>query len=133
MLHGSCLCGEVTFKIEGQPTDIYQCHCSLCRKTTGTACASLFLSAGRSFHWRSGKDNIQLHVTSSGYRSVFCRTCGSRLPDANPEETTYWIPAGLIDDPEPGIQVGAHVFVGSKAPWDKIGDDGIQYEEHFSN
>ncbi|PRY63410.1 hypothetical protein B0H98_1085 [Vreelandella songnenensis] len=42
---GECLCGEVKFEIDGKLPNLYQCHCSLCRKTTGsTANAATFVS-----------------------------------------------------------------------------------------
>lgn len=130
-MHGSCLCGAVSFAIVDKSTDIYQCHCSICRKATGSSGISVFLCSGSSFRWLSGESNAQLHTTPSGYRSVFCRICGSRLPDSNPDRSTYWIPAGLVNDGLAEIKVGAHIYVGSKAAWDQIGDDGIQYDEHF--
>jgi hypothetical protein len=131
MLTGNCLCGAVSFEINGDITDIYQCHCSVCRKATGSSGISVFLTTGDVFRWVSGENEIQLYKTSSGYRSVFCKTCGSRLPDPNPEETTFWIPAGLLNTSEIDAKVSAHIFVGSKASWYVIGDDGIQHLEHF--
>lgn len=131
MLTGSCLCGGVTFKVNQGVTDIYQCHCSVCRKATGSAGISVCLAAGDDFEWLSGKGLIELYTTDSGYRSVFCRCCGSRLPDPNPDESTFWIPAGLLDQQTPGIKVGAHIFIGSKASWDVIGDAGVQHAGHF--
>ncbi len=131
MLRGSCLCGAVVFELRGEVTDIYQCHCSLCRRALGSAGISVCLSSGKDFRWVSGQDQRRLFATPSGYRSTFCGNCGSHLPDPNPDETTYWVPAGLLDSPDPGLKVGAHVFVESKAAWDKIGDSGVQYAEHF--
>lgn len=130
-MDGSCLCGTVLFEIVGKTTDIYQCHCSICRKATGSAGTSVFLCRGASFHWLSGESNVQRYITPSGYRSVFCRICGSRLPDPNPDKSTYWIPAGLINEGLAETKVGAHIYVGSKAAWDQIADDGIQYDAHF--
>ncbi len=131
MLRGSCLCGAVSFEIDGRISDIYQCHCSFCRKATGSSGISVFLSSGTAFSWQSGENSVQLYKTASGYRSVFCNTCGSRLPDPNPDESTFWVPAGLVDEPDLGVKVGAHIYVGSKATWDLIGDDGVQHDEHF--
>lgn len=131
MLNGSCVCGEVSFEIDGKISDIYQCHCSVCRKATGSSGISVFLSSGTAFSWLSGENSIQLYKTASGYRSVFCNTCGSRLPDPNPDETTFWVPAGLMDEQDLGVKVGAHIFVGSIAAWDLIGGDGVQHDEHF--
>lgn len=131
MLTGQCLCGAVAFAIDGKTTDIYQCHCSVCRKATGSSNVSLFLCRGKYFRWVAGEQHIKLFKTPTGYRSVFCHACGSHLPDPNPDKTTYWIPAGLMDDNGLKIKVGAHVFVGSKAKWHDIGGNGIQFQESF--
>ena len=34
----------------------------------------------------------------------------------------------MLDD-DPGVGVGQHIFVGSKAPWDRITDGAAQYDE----
>ncbi len=36
-MHGQCLCGAVKFEILGPLPKLYQCHCSLCRKQSGSA------------------------------------------------------------------------------------------------
>ncbi len=131
MLDGSCLCGAVSFEIDGHTSDLYQCHCSVCRKATGSSGISVFLTNGKAFRWLTGTQSIQLFKTSSGYRSVFCKICGSRLPDPNPDQTTFWIPAGLINQTHIPNKVAAHIYVGSKASWDKIGDSGIQHQAGF--
>ena len=116
--------------MRGSVTDIYQCHCSVCRSAFGASGASVSLCSGADFAWVTGEDLIRLFVTPSGYRSVFCQRCGSHLPDPNPDKSTYWIPAGLLPG-DAGIKVGAHVYTDSKAHWDVIGDDGVQYSEGF--
>jgi hypothetical protein len=40
MYLGQCLCGEVQIQETGKITDIIHCHCSLCRKNSGTAFAT---------------------------------------------------------------------------------------------
>ncbi|MEH6817970.1 MAG: GFA family protein, partial [Pseudoalteromonas distincta] len=40
MYTGSCLCGEVSVEVSGSITSIIHCHCSLCRKNSGTAFAT---------------------------------------------------------------------------------------------
>lgn len=37
---GSCYCGEVNIKITGGIGSIIHCHCSKCRKSSGTAYAT---------------------------------------------------------------------------------------------
>lgn len=75
---------------------------------------------GEQFTWISGEDLV------SDYDR--CRICGSLAPDHNPHRDLYNIPAGLLDD-DTGIEIVDHIFVGSKANWDIIGDDAPQHEE----
>jgi len=131
MLGGSCLCGAVAFKLHGETSDIYQCHCSLCRKSMGSAGGSVCLSSGENFEWESGENQIRSYATPTGYTTTFCGTCGSQLPHPNADKTIYWVPAGLLNDKDPGIKVFAHVFADSKASWDVIGGTAIQYPEGF--
>jgi len=51
------------------------------------------------------------------------------LPVPNPLRTTsyYWVPVGLLDDAET-IEVGAHLFTGSKASWETIPSDAPHFE-----
>jgi hypothetical protein len=37
------------------------------------------------------------------------------------------VPAGLLED-DTGLDVAAHLFVGSKARWDTISSRGLQFE-----
>jgi hypothetical protein len=40
---GSCLCGAVSFEVSGAFDSFFLCHCSRCRKDTGSAhAANLF-------------------------------------------------------------------------------------------
>jgi hypothetical protein len=39
----------------------------------------------------------------------------------------YWVPAGLLDD-EMRLEIGAHIFVASKASWDMIPPGAQQYQ-----
>jgi hypothetical protein len=37
MIHASCLCGGVKFRINGALSQARNCHCSMCRKAHGAA------------------------------------------------------------------------------------------------
>jgi hypothetical protein len=126
-MRGSCLCRKIEFQVRDDLPKIYQCHCSLCRKQGGSSSNSALLVKARNFSWISGQENISSFVKPMGFRSDFCSRCGSPVP--NPLRTTayYCVPAGLMDD-KVNLEVGAHLFVASKASWDIIPAGGRQYE-----
>ncbi|KMO12631.1 GFA family protein [Methylobacterium platani] len=126
MLTGSCLCGTVAFTVEEPLPGLYQCHCSLCRKATGSSNNTAAIVATSRFRWMRGGEAIRSFVRDTGYRNDFCTTCGSTVPNLMTSGETMWIPAGLLDEPT-GAAVTTHLFVASKAEWDEIGGTGQSY------
>jgi len=117
-IKGSCLCGEVTYEIKG-PFEIFQyCHCSRCRKFTGSAYASnLFVPPGQ-FKWTNGETLVGRyeHPEARYFATNFCKTCGSSLPWSVKGGKNIIVTAGTLDD-DPGIKPKWNIFWKSKAPW----------------
>ena len=93
---GKCLCGGVTFSVDGEVADVLHCHCENCRRLTGN-----FIAAARA---RGDEVRIEDESTLRWYdieyaKYGFCSTCGSTLffvPADRPEQTS--ITAGTLDD-----------------------------------
>jgi hypothetical protein len=127
VIRGSCLCGGVRFGYSRAVTQVGMCHCSLCRKVSGAASNAVIVVPETDFEWMSGEELRQSFAKPSGWHTTFCRRCGSPLPQTLRGAAAYWVPAGLLDD-DPGLRIGGHIFVGSKAPWDEIAGDAPQFE-----
>lgn len=127
-MSGSCLCGAIRFSFQNLPQNLYQCHCSLCRKQSGGAANVATLIDSGSFSWEKGRDLIQSYVKPTGFRSDFCSKCGSPVPNPVGESSYLWIPAGLLDSSE-NLKISAHLFVGSKAEWESKPLEGIIFDD----
>lgn len=128
-LSGSCLCGAVKYEATGEPQRFVHCHCSRCRKATGTGHASnLFLQPG-SLKWLAGEERIRLFKVPEAKRftNVFCETCGSRLPRQAMDAVI--IPAGSLDVDVP-MKPEGRIFYGSRAPWSCGADELPVYAEY---
>jgi len=124
-LKGSCLCGAVKFEASGEPKRFYHCHCSRCRKATGTGHASnMFMQPG-TLKWLAGEEQVRAYKVPEAQRftNSFCATCGGRLPRQPPGTEMVVIPAGSLDSDAP-IQPTARIFYGSRAAW-SCGGDGL--------
>lgn len=122
MLSGSCLCGGVKYEIEGVLESITNCHCSLCRKMSGSAFSSGASVPAGSFRFVSGQDLLKEWESSPGYHRVFCGRCGSPLikrKAKDPENLRLRV--GTLDS-DPSVKISKHLHVGSKAPWVELGD-----------
>lgn len=134
-VRGSCLCGSIAFEINGKIGPVGQCHCSKCRKVSGTDGNAVFYAAVSSFRWIRGEDQISRYEIPDGgaWASIFCRQCGSPVPHTDTEQKIYFVPAGLLDDDIETRGYAAHIFVDSKASWVEITDDAPQYAEGFDS
>ena len=130
MLRGSCLCGAVRYEVTGSVHDVHHCHCSMCRRSHGTAYSTFARLTASDFRFAAGADHVRVYRSSPQIERTFCDTCGGRLTirfDGMPD--AVWVSMGTLDD-DPGIRAGSHMFVASKAPWEEISDALPQYREY---
>ncbi|WP_028109008.1 GFA family protein [Ferrimonas futtsuensis] len=131
MASGQCNCGAVAFEIAAPISQIYVCHCSICRKATGTNGIAVVVVSNNAFRWVRGQEKITTwKKPDADWQKWFCTTCGSPLPGANDAESTF-VPAGLLTGGDEQLKVAHHIWVDSKAHWDEIGDSGKLHPEAF--
>ncbi|TEW45105.1 GFA family protein [Psychromonas algicola] len=126
---GSCLCGNVKFEIKGEFKRFFFCHCSRCRKISGSAhCANLF-APGAKLTWLSGEDKVSFYrLEGSNFSRNFCSTCSSVLPIHAKTRDIIVVPAGCLDT-DVDIQPQAHIHTASKGNWDKVLNDIPCFEQ----
>lgn len=116
-MKGSCLCETVVFEISVIPTLYYRCHCSLCRKQTGTGYNLATLIKERDFAWIAGESQIASWRKPTGYRTDFCATCGSAVPNRLRDRPYIWLPIGLLNAPVAMHCIGDYCTYDAM-PWD---------------
>jgi len=120
MYHGKCLCGEVQIRIKGEISDIIHCHCSLCRKNSGTAFATNGFINSADFEIVSGKKSLSQFSFQPGRNRYFCRNCGSPVYSSNEQDPSrYRIRLGILDSDIKERPI-SHNFVSSKANWEDL-------------
>ncbi|WP_299494565.1 GFA family protein [uncultured Shewanella sp.] len=131
VIKGACNCTGVMFEVTTSTSDIYICHCSICRQATGTNGIAVIVVNKQDFSWLKGESSINTwRKPDHDWETSFCPTCGSNLPGMNDDERMY-IPAGLLTEGAELLSVAHHIWVDSKAPWDHIADVGKQHLKAF--
>ncbi|HSG91670.1 MAG TPA: GFA family protein [Pseudomonadales bacterium] len=131
MARGACICGAVAFEVDAELEDVFVCHCSICRRFTGSNGIAVLVVDNETFRWTRGEDQVATwKKPDADWQCWFCRSCGSALPGANDASTTF-VPAGLITQGGDALRVAHHVWVDSRAPWDQIGDAGVCHRQAF--
>lgn len=127
MLSGECLCGDVHYRVEDSFLYALHCHCSQCRKATGSAFKPFAGIERSKLSVIKGQDALVLFGEENAH-DVRCKRCGSYLYSVVRDGQYVHVTLGTLVD-TPSIQPTAHIFVGSKAPWYIINDDLPQHQE----
>lgn len=126
MIRGSCLCGGVKFEVACVSGPFELCHCSRCRKVSGSAYMAAIGVRRENFRFLSGQALVKVYEaplveSPPPYRVCFCSVCGCCVPDPNDTSEFFEIAAGLLDD-DLNMHPDKHIFVEVKANWDEIHD-----------
>jgi hypothetical protein len=128
MLSGKCFCGAVRYAVADDFVYAANCHCSNCRRTTGSAFKPFAGIERDKLTLMRGQDDLMIYGDEEG-NNTHCKRCGSLLYSVVRAGTYVHVAMGtLVDDP--AIRPNKHIFVGSKAPWFEITDDLPQFEGH---
>jgi len=121
-LEGSCLCGAVTYEVYEPFDHFLSCHCSRCRKATGTAHAANAVVKPEAFRWTKGEGELVRYdlTTARSFATTFCKHCGSPMPHLTGSKMRVIVPAGSLDD-EPRAKPSVHAYWESRALW--LNDD----------
>jgi hypothetical protein len=128
MFTGRCLCGGFRYTINRSPRRMYYCHCSKCRRSTGSSFSTAAIVNRSDFSVIAGQRLDTSFESAEGVQRHFCCRCGSPLystSERSPE--TLWISCGTLDD-DPLVRPSFHRNVGDRAPWVEITDDLEKFE-----
>ncbi|MGH7856303.1 MAG: GFA family protein [Candidatus Binatia bacterium] len=129
MMRGRCLCERVRLEIEAPLGPPVHCHCSQCRRASGSAFATNASASAERVRFVAGRELISEFESSPGKFRGFCSRCGSPIYNRRPTvPDVLRIRLGLLRD-DPGVRPSAHIWVGSKAPWFDIEDDLPRFEK----
>ena len=119
MHRGSCLCGAVSFLVDGELTPPDACHCSQCRKMSGHYWAST--DVPRTALTISGEEQLAWYRSSEKVKRGFCKSCGSSLFWDAAGRQNISISMGAFEQPT-RVQMEKHIFVPDKGDYYDIAD-----------
>ena len=127
MIRGGCLCGAIRFEVGRFVGPFEFCHCSRCRKASGSAFTAMIGVRAEDVSWISGRDAIirfeaPVLKHPPGFRTAFCGRCGSPMPIFNEDDDWFEIAAGVLDE-DPILRPDRHIFIECRSPWYEIRDD----------
>ncbi|MSP74761.1 MAG: GFA family protein [Rhodospirillaceae bacterium] len=119
MLTGRCLCGAISYQIDGDPIVVAHCHCLDCQRLSGAghATGAMFPDAGI----RLNGEPATYSTTSEAGNTVmrlFCRRCGSPLFGKNTGMPGFMtVSLGTLDS-SGGLKPQVAIFARTRRNWD---------------
>ena len=128
---GECFCGAVAYKVSGKLRDARSCHCSRCRKAFNSQASAYALVEPSEFNWLTGEKLLTSYIGAHGAGLMFCSKCGSTLCGIV-DGMVHGVTLGCVNG-DPDIEIGQHIFVGSKAAWEVMPEGVTVFDERPSN
>jgi hypothetical protein len=127
MLEGGCFCGFVRYRVQGTPTQETNCHCTICRRTTGAAFVTWFTVPPTDFTFTAGSP-ARFSSSVHGTR-CFCPRCGTQLTfQTSRAADELDITTCSLDDPE-RVPPRDHTRISSRLAWVKLSDGLPEFPE----
>lgn len=118
-LQGGCYCGAIRYEVDSV-FDATYCHCSICRRMTGSPVFSSLVTLETNFRVLAGEP-ASFASSDHGTR-WFCRTCGTHLYATDARNEYVSVGLGTLDDPE-AVPPKIHMWTASRLSWFEIEDD----------
>ena len=131
ILRGRCYCGSMQYEVADEFEYAANCHCSDCRRATGSAFKPFAGIAREKLRVVEGYESTLIFGDVAANHDVHCGVCGSFMFSVLNQGTRLHLTLGTLED-APSIRPTAHIFVGDKAPWYQITDLLPQYEGHVT-
>lgn len=125
---GECFCGSVKYRLTEAPHSARSCHCSRCRKVFSAQASAYAVVDPNTFTWTEGAHLLTAYVGKQNCGVLFCSTCGSTMCGTM-NGVIHGITLGCLNE-DPPLKLEPHIFVGSKAAWEKIPENVEQYESY---
>ena len=117
-IQGGCLCGRVRYQVRGPFDTFHLCHCSQCRRSTGSAHAANIFTTEDRLEWLSGQELVKRYIPDEPdvISKAFCSHCGSLVPYTSLKSGRLIVPAGSLSEP-PDIRPNFNIFWRDRADW----------------
>ena len=131
MMEGGCECGQVRYRLAGEPITVNCCHCRDCQRITGSAFAlNAFIETGRVEVTQGAPEVRTLGREGRGdTRAWRCPRCEALLWADHPTfgDAARFVRVGTLDVADT-VAPDVHYFTRSKHPWIAVPEGVPAYE-----
>ena len=131
-LSGQCQCGNIRYRVRGEPLTFYTCHCLDCQKQSASAFGLSMWALSDDFELIAGRLKFWTTIADDGSKKVcaFCSQCGTRIYHMIDDGSSrISLKAGTLDDATQYKPV-AHIWTKRAHQWlDLEGPEILNYPD----
>lgn len=132
---GGCVCGAVRYRVKNPPTVALVCHCTFCRRRTGSAFGVGAYFRDEDVEFLAGERGSYEHRSDETRRWLkveFCNRCGGNITwTLELRPGTRAIAAGSFDDPS-WLRIERHIWTRSATGWALIPEGMNTFAQAFT-
>lgn len=126
---GSCLCGSVSLRLEGDPIRSLKCYCTECQKLTGSDhLQALWVKQDQLTVTGELLKAVRVGESGNTVENYFCKNCLNRVYGLAPKTRVAIVPIPLLDDIS-GLEPTMAIYTSSAMPWTQVSDTLKCYEK----
>ncbi|KAI1878211.1 hypothetical protein JX265_002579 [Neoarthrinium moseri] len=121
---GSCLCGAIQVRITGEPIFTNLCHCTSCKKASGSTVVSIAAYRSEDVTYTANPPDALKTYNDGSPESgrvlerAFCGICGSRVRNASLSfPGSVALPTGILDGDKEDLKPKYELFCASRENW----------------
>ena len=112
---GSCNCGDSRYEVDGNPKNVVNCHCGLCRKMNGAAFSTYVVVLASEFTLLNG--SLVTHRVTDRATKSLCGSCGTPIYNENPRYAGLrMLHLGSLDEPN-NLAPQINIYCESQVAW----------------
>ncbi len=122
---GQCQCGNIQYRLTGEPLTLYICHCLHCQKQSSSAFGMSLWVSRNEIKFLFGEPKFWVTTGDSGATKIcaFCENCGSRIYHTSDEnQAPLSLKAGTLNDTS-WLRPIAHIWTKRAQPWVTINQE----------
>ena len=136
MMEGRCACGEVSYRLAGEPMIVHCCHCTDCQRESGSGFAVNAVIERARVELLAGEPELVATPSASGKGQEIarCPTCHVALWShyAGARRSAAFIRCGTLDE-RAEVTPDVHIWTQSKLPWVQLPAGALSYEAFYSD
>src|SRR6185437_2950355 len=131
-MEGGCTCKEVRYRLEDKPMIVHCCHCTWCRRETGSAFVINAVIESQRLTLLSGEPELVLTPSASGrgQKIMRCPTCKVAVWSHYSMDALAFVRVGTMGDPN-WAPPDVHIFTSTRQKWVVLPEGAKVFEEFY--